>query len=145
MLLLSLLLELNNVFRVHMALFKDNELPRTISFRVRQDRVCILGDDAIQAVGLRIVHVATKRSAQQDISVPVGTLDCRKSWNIHGTFVKTYAKARLKHKNLQTSRYCCHGLQQTSLSEVDSSDTSSFLHIYPSIFPVQKQNKQINR
>ena len=101
MLLLSLLLELNNVFRVHMALVKDNELPRTISFRVRQDRVCILGDDAIQAVRLRIVHVATKRSAQQDISVPVGTSDCRKSWNIHGTFVKKYAKARLKHRTFK--------------------------------------------
>ena len=68
-----------------MALFKDNELPRALSFRVRQDRVCILGDDAIRDVGFRIVHVATKRSAQQDVSVPVGTLDGLEN---HGTFVE---------------------------------------------------------
>ena len=68
-------MELNNVFRVNMTLFEDNELAGALSFRVRQDGVCILRDDAVQAIGFGVVHLATKRSAQQDISVPVGTLE----------------------------------------------------------------------
>ena len=69
------LVELDDVFGVDMTLVEDDELPRALPFRVRQDGVGTLGDDAVQAIGFGVVHLATERSAQQDISVPVGTLE----------------------------------------------------------------------